>query len=434
MKLFYSILDLCVYPKATLEEKGDIRVLTLTLLVPAVINLLVTPLYLGDGRFDLLMLGLAITLMVTILPMVFLKRGHLESIRRLIVFYYPVNTFLTQTLLDVDIRILFLANILIALYLFKGGVNRWLGVLWPLVVYFITVFIYDNGYNESWVIIDFTAYKMYMEYGVYVGSFVLVFVIFWLVIKEMGNVNRDLAEREEELKELNQNKNKFISILSHDLRGPFGSFASLAEILEEDWKDLSGAEIQEMLGLMKQQSNNLNKLLADILELSRTLMGNHKVDFENVNSVELVNDVASHYLPMAEGKSITLSTSGDSFEFATDLSYVRSVLRNLISNALKFTPNNGTVEVLWCLKDGFIEWSVLDSGVGIEPIVGKSLFSYSEVKSRNGTNNEKGTGLGLILCKEFVQRLNGEIWHEPRSGGGTRFAFNIPLVQEEGVK
>ncbi|AHM59409.1 histidine kinase [Flammeovirgaceae bacterium 311] len=244
---------------------------------------------------------------------------------------------------------------------------------------------------------------------------------------QLKSVNEQINSQNGELQELNATKDKFFSIISHDLKGPLNSLTSFAGLLINHTEALSKDEIKMLATDLDKSLKNLLSLLNNLLEWSRSQTGNLDIKAEPFDVRELVYANAELLQRMAENKEITLRTRvPNSLTGFADKNQMNTVLRNLISNALKFTEKGGKVEVdvnEW--KDA-IEVAVRDSGVGMSKAVLAKLFKIEHKYSTNGTANESGTGLGLMLCKEFVERSGGMISVESEEGKGSTFRFTIP--------
>jgi PAS domain S-box-containing protein len=243
-----------------------------------------------------------------------------------------------------------------------------------------------------------------------------------------------LAEEEIKLKNellltTNAEKDKFFSIIAHDLRGPLSSFLSATEILSEDIQTLGTQEIKEITLSMKESAKNIYTLLENLLEWSRLRRGGLAFDPEKLNLKEKVSDCVDVLSETAKKKKveIVISLAEETVAFV-DNHMFDSILRNLVSNAIKFTNVGGKirVEALSNNNNHFIEVKVSDSGIGIPLELKSKLFLLSEKTSRPGTNGEMSTGLGLLLCKEFIEKHGGKIWVESEVGKGSSFYFTIP--------
>lgn len=244
--------------------------------------------------------------------------------------------------------------------------------------------------------------------------------------------NNKLTESENNLKEINATKDKFFSIIAHDLKNPFGSFKNVLEMVSKDYDNFSDEEKRDFLAELSKSSLYLYNLLENLLTWSRSQRG--KIEFHpQINSFKSIVDNNISFLEMnASKKDIKLISEVNDDLYATfDANMILTVLRNLISNAIKFTPHEGTITIGAEIKDDKLHAYVKDTGVGISEDAIEKLFRIDVNYRELGTDQEKGTGLGLILCKEFIETHDGRIWVESQIGVGSTFYFEIPYYNEE---
>ncbi len=241
-----------------------------------------------------------------------------------------------------------------------------------------------------------------------------------------------LRKSEKKLRELNTSKDTFFSIIAHDLRGPLSSLHELTQFIEENLDRYSPEELKEMLLLQKISSENLYKLLENLLTWSRVQRGMMPYQPQQIDIRWLVDRNIQLLALHAEKKQITLTNLiKEKMDVSIDFNMIDTVIRNLISNALKFTSTEGTVEISAQQDEHKVEVSVSDTGIGIETEDISRLFRIDTKYKRLGTAQEEGTGLGLILCKEFVEHHGGKIWVESLVGKGTTFRFTLPRGLKE---
>ncbi|HEX7494229.1 MAG TPA: ATP-binding protein, partial [Bacteroidales bacterium] len=253
-------------------------------------------------------------------------------------------------------------------------------------------------------------------------------------------ISRDITDRklaEEEIKRknellqiINAEKDKFFSIIAHDLRSPLSAFVAATQILAEEIQTMNMEEIREITQNLKTSATNIYTLLENLLEWSR--LRRDGMDFvpEKLNLREKIESCIDVLTESARKKRIELTFSiPDEIEVFADNHMIDAVIRNLVSNSVKFTPAGGKINVAADYADNhYIDIKVRDSGIGMTPELKNKLFMISEKTSRNGTEGELSTGLGLLLCKEFIEKHNGKIWVESEVGTGSIFHFTIPEV------
>jgi signal transduction histidine kinase len=246
-----------------------------------------------------------------------------------------------------------------------------------------------------------------------------------------------LQKSEAKLKEAVTAKDKFFSILAHDLRAPFNSMLAFSEILNKQFDQYDHKKQKEFIGIIYTGIQNTYKLLESILLWSRSQRGTIEFKPEKINLFLLANETCELLQHSADTKSLTLTRLiPEDFYIKADKDMLSTTIRNLLSNAIKFTPKNGKITITaQLIKDAnnnpFAEIIVKDSGIGISQEVQARLFDISTQTITEGTENESGTGFGLILCKEFVEKHGGKIWVKSEIGKGSDFTFTIPLKPEK---
>jgi len=232
---------------------------------------------------------------------------------------------------------------------------------------------------------------------------------------------------ENEFRELNATKDKFFSIMAHDLKNPLSIFSLATETLAKEYKELSEDDLSEYLNDLKDNAKNIYELLENLLTWSRTQRSKIVSTPDIVNLSFIVNNNLSLYHQAGDEKNISFITDvPEDFKAFTDSNLVSTILRNLIGNAIKFTPSGGKIHIRCKNNPKYFEFSVQDNGIGMSELAIDNLFKIDVNTSTPGTNNEKGTGLGLIVCKEFANIMGGKIWAESKIDHGTTFFFTIP--------
>jgi signal transduction histidine kinase len=243
-------------------------------------------------------------------------------------------------------------------------------------------------------------------------------------------INIQLEESEAKLKESNATKDKFFSIIGHDLKNPLFVIQSMSEILETEFDEITPEERLEFIRAIRESSKNAFSLLEDLLHWARCQTGRIDYNPEPVHLKQLAAKCISLLEAHAIKKNIHLINAVDATHILlADKFMVETVIRNLTSNALKFTPEGGTVKINSKPVDDFIQISVEDTGIGLSESDKQKLFRIDVKNSEIGRSKEKGTGLGLILCKEFVEKHGGKIWVESELEKGSQFIFTIPKLK-----
>jgi signal transduction histidine kinase len=264
-----------------------------------------------------------------------------------------------------------------------------------------------------------------------ITSFLLIVVIIlFLSYRSRQKTERLLKEKNEELKQLNATKDKFFSIIAHDLKSPFSSLMGFAEMLTLNAESKNTKEVIEYSQIIHNSTKRLLGLVENLLQWSRTQIGTTEYRPSQLDISIQTHNIVSLLRLNAEEKDIVISPKIERNLVAwADENLYNTILRNLISNAIKFSRVGSVIYVTASIKNNMIEVSVADSGVGIRQENLEKLFMVDSTFSTRGTLNEKGTGLGLVLCKEFVEINKGTIWAESELEKGSTFYFTLPLFQ-----
>lgn len=263
----------------------------------------------------------------------------------------------------------------------------------------------------------------------------LVYLSFWYrdiseskkTEEELLVANEAIRKYADELKDLNANKDKFFSIIAHDLRSPFQGLLGFCNLINSEYGNLTDEESKFIIHNIGESAKNIFALIENLLEWSRVQSGRKEFIPKKINLYEEALTAIISQKIQAINKEITLKNQIDEkIYIKADENMVQTVLRNLISNGLKFTPNGGAVIVSASVKKNFIEICIEDTGIGIAEEDIPKMFRIETHFVMQGTNKESGTGLGLILCKEFIQKHGGDLWVESVLGDGSRFCFTIP--------
>jgi len=234
------------------------------------------------------------------------------------------------------------------------------------------------------------------------------------------------------LEKLNVDKDRFLSILGHDLKNPFNALLGLSEILEESIQEFDIDDIKNMAGDINKTAQGTFNLLEDILTWARAQQGKIPFKPQQLSIKEICKNILVTLNPSANAKKIVINYSAtDNLNVFADADMIKTVLRNLVSNAIKFTNKGGVININAVENYGNVTISVSDNGIGIKPDNLAKLFDLSQVVTTTGTAEETGTGLGLLLCKEFVEKHQGKIWVESEVGKGSEFKFTLPIFTEQ---
>ena len=241
-----------------------------------------------------------------------------------------------------------------------------------------------------------------------------------------------LTQKNDQLKDLNSTKDRLFSIISHDLRSPFNAILGFQDLLLHDYFELSEVERLNKIRKVHSITSQVYYLVDNLLNWASIQSSNIQHKPVRFNVKDIIFEKLDLYRTIAESKGIHFAHQlPDDLIAYADVDLLETTLRNLINNAIKFTPNGGNILVHAWKNHEFIQFSVVDSGIGMTPEQIASLFDLEKTKSKNGTNGEKGSGLGLVLCKELVEKNNGIITVKSQPEEGSTFSFTIPASPQE---
>ncbi len=247
--------------------------------------------------------------------------------------------------------------------------------------------------------------------------------------EEIIKQRNKLQKNNDQLTDLNATKDKFFSIIAHDLKNPLGSIMGSLEILSEGFSVFEKEQIMEMIKEASGSSHIVYKLVENLLYWAQSVTGKMEFKKVDINVANLIN--SNHKIAgyTSRPKNITLNVDkiDDSLVIKADEDMLHFIFRNLLSNAIKFTPVDGKIQLKTTKYSNGVLFEITDNGVGLTKEKIADLFQIAKQVSTYGTNNEKGTGLGLILCKDFVEKHGGTIWVESEPGKGSSFFFSIPI-------
>lgn len=335
------------------------------------------------------------------------------------------------------------------IWIFDGGING--SNLFPGIVILILSLIVVPDNNKKYVISLFIAsviviyliqlYRPDLIVVVssdkirWIDSLLTVIyssIFIFLIIKFLHKsytLERQRAEKiEAQLRELNATKDKLFAIIAHDLRSPFTNILGFSEFLIENVNDIGVAESEEYLTEINSSAKSTLILLENLLNWAKSQTGQMSFNPEKMIFSDVILEIIKLNKSLAKNKDISLNYfSSDEIEVYADENMLKTILRNLISNAIKFTNSEGHISVLAISKQDHVEITISDDGIGINEESLKELFNIASNKSTLGTAKEKGSGLGLLLCKEFIEEHDGRIWVESEEGKGSNFKFTLPL-------
>ncbi|MDA3953025.1 MAG: HAMP domain-containing sensor histidine kinase [Bacteroidales bacterium] len=240
----------------------------------------------------------------------------------------------------------------------------------------------------------------------------------------------ELEIKNKDLKNINITKDKFLSILAHDLKNPFSTIVGFANLLDSKINELSDDKKREYIKTIRITSEKTYNLLNNLLEWTRSQSGVIEYKPEKFEIETLLKKNIELFQEIGKNKDISISNSMQkNCSVFADKNMLDVVIRNLISNAIKFVYPGGEIQANCFTSENNIVVEISDTGIGIDEDDLKNLFKIDETKSTSGTSNETGSGLGLLLCKDFIMKCEGEIWVNSELGKGSVFSFSIPAIK-----
>ncbi len=250
--------------------------------------------------------------------------------------------------------------------------------------------------------------------------------------KEISRQRDKIEKTSEELKKLNATKDKFFSIIAHDLKNPFHSIMGFSELLIRSYNSIEEERKKEFLQLINDSSTSAYNLLENLLDWSRSQTNRIRFTPEIISISQILQDNIHMHSVIAQNKEIEVEyTIPDQLTCYADANMVNTIVRNLLTNALKFTPKGGQINITAFVENKHIKVNVSDTGIGMDKTGIEKLFKIDEFHNSSGTAGETGTGLGLIICNEFIMKHNGTIDVQSEVGKGSSFSFSLPLTKED---
>jgi len=270
------------------------------------------------------------------------------------------------------------------------------------------------------------------------GCLLLVFTIFNAIIMAKNRKKKKLleelklktniiSEQNNQLEKLNHQKDTYLSIIAHDLRSPAANIVHLSELLNKNIVNNNLSDVPKISAWIQTASQSALTLLTDLTAWAKSQSDQLSIDQKPLNLQQIVNETLDSQSVLAQPKNIEItSTIPSTLQIFADRNLTKTILRNLVNNAIKFTPNGGSIAIEAKEKDAEVAISITDTGVGMDETIQQNLFQLSKVKIRQGTDGEASTGLGLMLVKNFVEQQGGQIYFHSTVGQGTTVTFTLP--------
>lgn len=244
--------------------------------------------------------------------------------------------------------------------------------------------------------------------------------------------NEEMQKQNVELENAIQTKNKLFSIIAHDLKNPFNTIIGFVNILTDDFDELNDVEKKEFIGILKSSSESAYELMGNLLDWARTQTNQITIVPQPIKVHEMVSRDVKLLKTMADKKYITINMDGvkQSHKILADVNMIDTVIRNILTNAIKFSPTGSSIRINSKSNNDnkFVDISIVDEGVGMNQVKVEQLFRINLNQSTEGNSGEKGTGLGLIICKEFIEKNKGMIEVKSAENVGTEFIISLPKV------
>ncbi len=270
----------------------------------------------------------------------------------------------------------------------------------------------------------------------FLGEFSIAFNKMTEALREKKLMEEKIQLQNEQLQKLNSEKDKLFMIISHDLRSPFNSFLGLTQIMAEELNTMTHEEIKNIVITLSKSATNLYSLLENLLEWSLMQRGMRRFKPESFILLNTITTIIELARDAADKKMIKISYDiPENMIVLADIQMIESLMRNLVFNAIKFTHKNGNITIAAKpILDNFVEVSIKDTGIGMKKNMIDNLFHIDKQTNRKGTEGEPSTGLGLILCKDIIEKHCGKFWIESEEGIGSTFHFTIPHNAETEAK
>ncbi|QNA42884.1 ATP-binding protein [Lacibacter sediminis] len=348
------------------------------------------------------------------------------------ILYPAITSLVYMDSIDVGIELFFILYAVFGVFFLQQLRLILLAISFSLISYF-AVFVVEQNYEFVMRDINYSFYVFN-----HVLSVALIFIGLFLIKKEnkdyqaeilnsneeLYRYTQEIEKQKEELAELNNLKSKLFSVISHDLRTPLYGLRNLFKSVEQ--YDLPAEEIKVLIPDVVKDLHYTTDLMENLLQWAKSQMKGESLSPQLIDMNKLIHDVQQVVRLQAENKQVYLKTKADKPVYIyADKEMIEVVLRNLISNAIKFTPKEGEVVIDVKEEDELIEVLVRDTGTGMSEEAKNKLFGDEHFTTK-GTSNESGTGLGLMICKEFLKKNGGDIHVESELGKGSTFAFTLP--------
>ncbi|MBN2461013.1 MAG: HAMP domain-containing histidine kinase [Candidatus Cloacimonetes bacterium] len=327
-----------------------------------------------------------------------------------------------------------LATVVYALYLFRIT-GRKIGWIFITIAFIFMILRRFYSINRIYVGEAATVSWQNELNGLFISLFMFIgTVTIKTYFQSILHSRKKLQDSEQTLRKINASKDRLFSIIAHDLKNPFNTLVNFSGLLKDNYDNLNGEKVRDFIIRINRAAKRAYDLLDNLLHWSRSQLGMLELHLEQIDLQKIILENILLLSSSANEKNIIIDNQiSEPLDAYADGNMIAVVIRNLLQNGLKFTPENGRITISAETRENRVIVYISDSGIGIEADRIPHLFAVDTNYTTPGTNRESGTGLGLILCQEFIEQNRGRIWVESSPGKGSTFAFELPInpVQEK---
>lgn len=381
--------------------------------------------------FNLAIYSHVINIFMMFLVILLNKNGWFYAAKILLSIYIPITLSFFSIFLfskEFNFQLLLLVSVQVPLFIWGKKDLKYL-LLFILFYFMLFIGIEYFPHNNTKLIQTSESYIDIVKnfnLAFSILGFMLAIIIYQLISNKS---EKEIARKDQENKQIMKIKDKLYSIVAHDLKGPISSLAGLADYLIKETKPYNNASLDRLSLTMDQTLKSTYVLLENLLTWSKLQLSLNFRSEKPVKVLPCVKETLSFFnILIVEKEQKTKLNIPENLSLKFEKHALCTIVRNLISNAIKYTPHRGEISISAKTKADFIEICVKDSGIGMDSEAQQNLFNDGVIQSMPGTSNEPGSGLGLIICKEFIEKNQGKIWVESEPNMGSKFYFTLPIA------
>jgi signal transduction histidine kinase len=401
------------------RERNKTRILNICILVGIPVNVFFVVLNFLQGR--LLLSGINLFLVLNGILVLMLNKYQHRYLGRVIVCCISGLLFFVSSVLFKNGTEASIMALMIVIILFFDETRMVIG----LTVYYFALLIAIKVFSFRPAIIQSVPEGRAIFNTIW--SLLLVILCLFFLKKDQRSYQLQIEKNNRDLENLNETKEKLFSIIAHDLRSPIGQLRTLLELVNA--KSITVDKFKEMTAKLASEVDQLHNTMDSLLKWSTSQSQGIRAIPEKIDLPDLLEQTINFFRQKAEQKNIRLLVDGPKLSVWADRDHLELIVRNLVSNAIKFSYAGGIILVRSYAKEDQVIIQVVDQGMGIPEELSSTIFSAANIISHTGTANEKGTGLGLKLCKEFVENNHGRIWVESEEKKGSTFSISLPAAK-----